>query len=80
MSRGIFKLDRAGVRSLMKSDDMQAVVKEYADEALGRLGSGYAVDVKKGKNRVNAAVYAESSKAKHENFKSNSILKAVFGK
>ena len=80
MSRGIFKLDRTGVRNLMKSDDMQAVVKEYADEALGRLGSGYAVDVKKGKNRVNAAIYPASGKAKHDNYAHNTILKAVFGK
>lgn len=80
MSRGIFKLDRAGVRQLMKSDEMQAVVKEYADDAAASLGSGYEVDVRRGKNRVNAAIYPVSGKAKHDNYARNTILKAVFGK
>ena len=80
MSRGIFKLDRAGVRQLMKSDEMQAVVKEYADDAAASLGSGYEVDVRRGKKRVNAAIYPVSDKAKHDNYAHNTILKAVFGK
>lgn len=80
MSRGIFKLDRAGVRQLMKSDEMQAVVKEYADDAAASLGSGYEVDVRREKNRVNAAIYPVSGKAKHDNYAHNTILKAVFGK
>lgn len=80
MSRGIFKLDRAGVRQLMKSGEMQAVVKEYADDAAASLGSGYEVDVRRGKNRVNATIYPVSGKAKHDNYAHNTILKAVFGK
>lgn len=80
MSRRIFRLDTRGVRELLRSDEVEQTVKEYADEALGRLGDGYAVDTMKGKNRINAAVYAKSGRAKHENFTSNSILKAVFGK
>ena len=80
MSRRIFTLDRRGVRELLKSPEVEETVRDYADEAVGRLGSGYAVDVKKGRNRGNAAVYPESGRAKHENYVQNTILKAVFGK
>lgn len=75
-----FKLDRAGVRKLMKSEEMMNCVKGYANEAAQSLGEGYAVDTRVGKSRVNAAVYPVSGKAKHDNFAHNSILKAVFGK
>ena len=75
-----FTLDRAGVRRLLKSDEMLNCVKSYADDAVNSLGEGYAVDVKKGKNRVNAAIYPVSGKAKHDNYAHNTILKAVFGK
>ena len=80
MSRGIFKLDRAGVRQLMKSDEMQAAVKAEADAAVSSLGSGYEADTHKGKTRVNASVYAVTKAAKRENLSHNTILKAVFGK
>ena len=80
MSRGIFKLDRAGVRQLMKSDEMQAVVKEYADDAAASLGSGYEVNTRRGKRRANAEIRAVSYKARRDNLKKNTILKAVFGK
>lgn len=80
MSRKIFKLDRAGVREFLKSDEASELIEGYAEEAVRKLGSGYAVDTRKGRKRVNSAVYAESGKAKHENFAHNSILKAVFGK
>lgn len=80
MSRGIFKLDRAGVRQLMKSDEMQAAVKAETDAAVSSLGSGYEADTHKGKTRVNASVYAVTKAAKRENLSHNTILKAVFGK
>ena len=80
MSRGIFKLDRAGVRELLRSDEMLAAVKAEADEVVNSLGSGYEADTHKGKNRVNASVYAVTNVAKRENLSQNTILKAVFGK
>ncbi len=80
MSRRIFTLDRLGVRELLRSPEVEETVREYAEEVVGRLGSGYAVDVKTGRKRVNAAVCPESGRAKHENYAHNSILKAVFGK
>ncbi len=77
MSKFKFVLNRAAVRELMKSEEMQTILKDKADNALNSLGEGYKSDIHVGKNRANAMVYADTYKAKKDNLKNNSILKAV---
>ena len=72
-----FKLNRAGVRSLMQSQEMQNVLQKSASAIKDRCGDGYEQDIRVGKNRANAMVWAESSKAKRDNADNNTILKAV---
>ncbi len=79
MSKVKFVLNRAGVRQLMQSEEMQAILNEKATKALNRLGGGYKSDIYVGKNRANAMVYADTYQAKRDNLKNNSILKAVRG-
>jgi len=79
MSDMKFKLNREGVRQLMRSSEMMNVVQGYAAGAVRKLGVGYTQNSMTGKNRVNAMVYAETAEAKKENAKSNTILKAVRG-
>lgn len=73
------ELNDAGIQELLKSPEMMAVCKEYADKALSKLGSGYEVTTRTGKTRVNAEVAAVTYEAKRENLKNNTILKAVMG-
>ena len=80
MAKVRFELNREGVRELLRSKEMMEICTDYANSALSRLGNGYEVTSFTGKNRVNAEVKAESFAAKRENLKSNTILKAVFGK
>lgn len=77
MSKMKFKLNRKGVAELMKSEEMQTILKEKANGALNRLGDGYESNLHVGKNRANVMVYAETYKAKKDNLENNSILKAV---
>lgn len=77
MSNVKFELNYEGVGQLLKSDEMMAVCKEYADKALSSLGSGYQVTTKVGKTRVNAEVAATTYEARKENAENNSILKAL---
>lgn len=77
MAKSKLKLNKAGVRELLRSGEMQAECKKYADNALSSLGSGYEVTSMVGKNRANAEVRAESFLARRENSKTNSIAKAV---
>lgn len=79
MAKVKFKLNRAGVRDLMKSHEMAEICIGYAHNALGRLGGGYSISTHLGQNRFNASVYAETYQAKRDNLKNNSILKAVHG-
>lgn len=74
-----FELNREGVKTLMKSNEMMSVCKNYANAALGRLGSGYEVTTHVGKTRVNAEVAAATYAAKVENMNDNTILKAIRG-
>jgi len=77
MSKMKFKLDRAGIGQLLKSEEMQSVLEEKATEIRKTAGSGYAQDIYVGKTRANAMVYAETYQAKKDNYKNNTLLKAV---
>lgn len=75
-----FQLDPEGVRELLISPEMMDICKEYADNAVSALGAGYEVSTHTGPKRVNAEVAAVTYKARKENSKNNTILKAIRGK
>lgn len=77
MTKFKFVLNRASVKELMKSEEMQTILKDKADGALNSLGEGYKSDTYVGKNRANTMVYADTYQAKSDNLKNNTILKAV---
>lgn len=77
MSKVKFELNRKGVADLMKSGNMQSIIKKNASNIRGRAGTGYQQDLYVGKNRVNAHVWAETREAKSDNLKHNTLLKSV---
>lgn len=77
MSKLKFKLKRAEVRKLLKSDEMKGVLLEFADHVADRAGDGYEQDIYVGKNRANAMVRASTYQAKKDNLKNNTLLKAL---
>lgn len=77
MAKKGFELNSEGVRSLLKSQKMQDLLKAKADAAATMCGDGYVSSTHVGKNRANASVYAESFRAKFDNLKNNTILKAI---
>ncbi|MGV3085041.1 hypothetical protein [Enterococcus dispar] len=77
MAKMKFKLNHAGVGQLLKSTEMQKVLTDKATGVKNRAGEGYAQDIYVGKTRANAMVYADSFKAKKDNLKNNTLLKAV---
>lgn len=72
-----FELNRAGVRALLKSSEMQDILADVASTIRGRAGEGYEQDVHVGKNRANAMVWPASKRAKKDNLENNTALKAV---
>lgn len=77
MSKVKFKLDRGGVRELLRS--ASGVCEEYARAIQSRAGAGYEVSTYVGTNRANASVYAATAEARRDNYENNTLLKARGG-
>lgn len=74
------KLNKGGVRSLLKSPEMAAVCMEQAQKLQSRCGQGYEVEGYTGKNRVNAMIWPQSAQARQDNYKNNTLEKALGGR
>lgn len=77
MSKARIKLNRAGVRDLLRSEEMMDVCATVANTVAQKAGAGYEVNTHVGKNRVNAEVKAETFAARRDNLKNNTLLKAL---
>ena len=51
MSKVQIKLNSAGVRQLLRSEEMKAICSQLASDARSRCGAGYETDARTGKNR-----------------------------
>ena len=74
-----FQLNRSGVRELLRSDELMAECSNHAKRIHSRCGDGYEMTTHVGKNRVNASVHAKTIKARKDNSKNNTLLKAMRG-
>lgn len=77
MANGTFKLNFAGVGELLKSDEMMAVCRSYAEDICSRVGDGYDISEYVGKTRVNVSVSAATEEAIKECYEDNTLLKAL---
>lgn len=50
---------------------------ELAEGIQGRCGDGYEVSSRKGKTRCNASISTENYRAMRDNYKNNTLLKAM---
>lgn len=79
MSKVNFKLNRSGVRALLRSQEAMNIVTSYAYSIRSKAGEGYEVTYMVGKNRVNASVAAMTPEARRDNYENNTLLKARGG-
>ena len=82
MSRVDFKLNRAGVRELLKSAEAQNICMQQANMVLSRASAssdGYVVETRNYPERSGAAVRTDTSKARKDNYDNNTLLKAIGG-
>ena len=78
MSKGIrIELNRAGVRALLKSQEMEAGLQGLADGIRDRCGAGYGSDTKQMGTRVIASIYTDDDAARRDNSENNTILRAL---
>lgn len=80
-----FELNYAGVGELLKSSEMQDVLREHGEKVRSACSQGstppseYGLSVKVGKKRARATIYTETWEAVASNNKHNTLLKALGG-
>lgn len=77
MAKVKFKLNSKGVGQLLKSAEMQNVLSKHATAIRNRCGDGYEQEQFVAGSRAVTTVKANSFKAKRDNMKNNTLLKAV---
>lgn len=71
MAKFYFKLNTAGVRELLQSPEMQAVLQGTAQSIAGQYGADAETDIYIGRNRANSLVYQRKGDF------TNDLLKAM---
>lgn len=71
------ELNSSGVGQLLKSAELEALLKEQADAIAARCGSGYDSDTKMMGTRVISSVYTDTLEAVRDNMDNNTILRAL---
>ena len=82
MSKVKFELNRAGVRELLKSAEVQNVCLQYANAAAGRArasSDGYVAEPRNYPESAGAAVRADTYEARKDNYDNNTLLKSLGG-
>ena len=72
-----FKLNLPGLNELMKSSEMQEALLEAGNAVAHSAGSDYAAEVHVANWIAISNIYPDSKQAAHENFKDNTLLKAL---
>ena len=70
----MFELDREGVRELLRSAEVTAMLEA---EARARCPEGCSVNTYTGRNRANAEIKTETGEAYQANLERNTLLKAL---
>lgn len=72
------ELNQSAIRQqLLKSTEIQSICRELAEQIAGRCGEGYETETYMQQTRTVSKVYADSFRARNDNLKNNTILKAV---
>ena len=74
-----FELNKAGVRELLKSSEMAAVLSEYGSNMMGQLGEGYEMEEGTTSQRAKVNVRTATPRSMVDNLKNNTLLKALGG-
>ena len=71
------KLNLAGVRALLKSEQMAAVCRQYASRVVQRAGTGYEMQQRSYPERNGYVVRPATYQARKDNLDNNTLEKAV---
>lgn len=77
MSKMKFELNSSGVSALLRSAEMQNLLREKGKEVADRAGEGFELTVSPGQKRANAKISTTDIKSMARNKKHNILLKAM---
>ena len=77
MARVKFKLNKAGVRELLKSPEIATECAKHVEATAAAAGDGYVVEPRNYPERSGYAVRADSFKARKDNLNNNTLLKSL---
>lgn len=77
MSKMKFTLNPSGVSALLRSAEMQNLLREKGKEVADRAGDGFELTVSPGQKRANAKISTTDIKSMKKNAKQNILLKAL---
>lgn len=71
------KTNNRGYRMLLNSIELQKYCNDLGEQVSNRAGIGYVVTTQVGRNRLHTRVAAATKDAVIDNYKNNTLLKAV---
>lgn len=77
MSKVRIELNSAGIREMLRSSEMQALLAERAAEIAMRAGDGYSSDTYLTGGRAIASAFAETKEAYRDNLDNNTLLRSL---
>ena len=79
MSKVKIELNLAGINEVMKSAPIQQALQEAGNAVVAQAGADYAATTHLANYIAVTNVFPNSKRAAHENFKNNTLLKALGG-
>lgn len=77
MSKVKIDLNITGFDQLRKSDEMQNILNEVAQQVADNAGTGFSTNIKNEKKRAVAEIRAETKEAKNAAYRENALVKAL---
>lgn len=71
------KLDRSGIRFLLRSPDMLAVLRREGNAIAAKAGPGHGVDELIGANRARVSVFTKTPEARRAEATQRNLTRAV---
>ncbi|GEM_PF-1194979 len=81
MSKTKIKLVQANVSSeILKGEEVKEYCEKVAEGVASKAGTGYETNIFEGRHRINVGVFPATNEAKRDNYRHNTLLKAVSNK
>jgi hypothetical protein len=77
MSRVRIKLNKAGVRELLKSSEVAKECMDHARQIQSRAGEHYIAETRSYPERTGAAVYPADSEGYFDNLRNNTLVRSM---